>query len=99
MKETKNNFSPLVLNLNTYSHYSLLSSSLSIDQIINFAIKENKKFVCLTDTNLYGAMEFYLKCKKNNLIPIIGLSIIESDNEFVLFAKNKKGYDLSLIHI
>lgn len=104
MKEkNKNNLKPLVLNLNTYSHYSLLNSSLSLDQIIEFALKENKKYVCLSDTNLYGAIEFYLKCKANNLIPIIGLSInsesVENtDYDFVLFAKNKKGY-LNLVKI
>ncbi|MDE5545611.1 MAG: DNA polymerase III subunit alpha [Malacoplasma sp.] len=107
MKEKIKNRSLLVLNINTYSHYSLLSSALSIDKIINFAISQNKKYVCLTDTNLYGAMEFYLKCKKNKLIPVIGLSInipisIENNNDknydFVLYAKNKKGY-LNLVKI
>ncbi|BAC43989.1 DNA polymerase III subunit alpha [Malacoplasma penetrans] len=104
MKEkNKNNLTPLVLNLNTYSHYSLLSSSLSLDQIIEFAINEEKKYVCLTDTNLYGVIEFYLKCKDKNLMPVIGLSInsqlIENTKyDFVLFAKNKKGY-LNLVKI
>lgn len=91
MKE-KNKFSPLILNINTYSHYSLLSSSLSINQIIDFAKQQNKKYVALTDVNLYGAMDFYLKAKKANLIPVIGLSLEYKNNVFVVYAKNKDGY-------
>lgn len=96
MKEKKLN--PLILNINTYSHYSLLSSALSIDQIIDFALSENKKYVALTDNNLYGAMDFYLKCKKKNLIPVIGLSLNFLNNDFVIYAKNKNGY-INLVKI
>ncbi len=96
MKEMNTN--PLILNLNTYSHYSLLSSSLSIDQIINFAIEQNQKYVALSDVNLYGAMDFYLKCKKNNLIPVIGLDVFVSNKNFLVFAKNYNGY-LNLVKI
>ncbi len=107
MKEKIKNNNLLVLNINTYSNYSLLSSALSIDKIIDFAISQGKNYVCLTDINLYGAMEFYLKCKKNNLIPVIGLSVsifFDPENkenkkyDFVLYAKNKKGY-LNLVKI
>lgn len=82
----------LILNLNTYSHYSLLSSSLSIDQIIEFAKNNNKKYVALSDENLYGAMDFYLKAKKNNLMPVIGLSIKNQVDDFIVYAKNNNGY-------
>lgn len=83
---------PLILNLNTYSHYSLLSSSLSIDDIILFAKNNNQKYVALTDTNLYGAIEFYNKSMENNLIPVLGLDIIYKTLNIILFIRDDVGY-------
>lgn len=91
MKENNKNL-PLAINLNTYSHYSLLSSTLSIQQIIDFAIENKMQYVSLTDTNLYGVMEFYLKAKEHNLIPVIGLDIFYSNTNLVVYAKNTNGY-------
>ncbi|MBP5256858.1 MAG: DNA polymerase III subunit alpha [Mycoplasma sp.] len=68
-------------------------SSMSIDDIINYAIKNKQKYVCLTDfKNMYGAMEFYNKAHTNNLIPIIGLHITYEGDEVYLIAKNITGY-------
>ena len=53
-----------LINLNVHSYYSLLSSSLSIDKIISFAISNNQEYVCMVDKNvMYGAFEFYKKAK------------------------------------
>lgn len=90
MKELNNKL--LVSNLNTYSHYSLLSSTLSVDDIIDFAINNNQQYVSLTDTNLYCAIEFYKKATKNNLKPIIGLDISYQEFNLIIFAKNFDGY-------
>ena len=67
---------------------SLLSSLIKIDDLINFAIKNNIKNLAITDDSMYGVLEFYLKCKKNNIKPIIGLEIAD----IVLYAINYQGY-------
>ena len=67
---------------------SLLSSLIKIDDLINFAIKNNIKSLAITDDSMYGVLEFYLKCKKNNIKPIIGLEIAD----IVLYAINYQGY-------
>ena len=54
------------------SNYSLLSSLLTIDDIISFAIKNNMQSIAISDTNMYGTMEFIKKCEKNEIKPIIG---------------------------
>lgn len=90
MKE--NNKQVIVSNINTFSHYSLLSSTLSVDDIINFAIQNNQNYVSLTDNNLYCAIEFYKKAKNNNLKPIIGLDINYYGNNIIIIAKNFDGY-------
>ncbi len=67
---------------------SLLSSLIKIDDLINFAIKNNIKSLAITDDSMYGVLEFYLKCRKNNIKPIIGLEIAD----IVLYAINYQGY-------
>ena len=78
--------------------YSLLSSLIKIDDLIEFANKYNIKSLTITDNNLCGVIEFYNKCIKNNIKPIIGLELYIKDVNLVLYAKNYKGY-LNLIKI
>ena len=83
----------MFVNLITKSYYSILLSTISIDQIINFAIKNKQQYVSLIDKNvMYGAIEFYTKAKKNNLKPIIGLNLVLNNNEIYLIALNYDGY-------
>ncbi|MCF0218038.1 MAG: DNA polymerase III subunit alpha [Malacoplasma sp.] len=105
MKDKQNSL--LALNLLTSSCYSLLDSTLSIDKIINFAFENKKEYVCLADNNLFGALEFYTKCQKNNLKPVLGLKVeayfdtisqLKKECCFYVFAKNYLGY-LNLIKI
>lgn len=92
----KDNF--IVPNLNTYSSYSLLSSTVNFQNIIDFAIKNNIKYVAITDVNLYGAFEFYKLSLKNSLKPIIGLDVSYNNFNFLIYAKNFDGFK-SLIKI
>ena len=74
------------------SNYSLLSSMLKIDDIISYAVDNNLPKIALTDTNMYGAMEFIKKCKSKNIEPIIGLHILCDDFSIILLAKDYDGY-------
>ncbi|MGL5591221.1 MAG: DNA polymerase III subunit alpha [Mycoplasmoidaceae bacterium] len=80
------------ININTHSYYSLLESTLSIDDIISFAIQNNQKHVFLTDSNLYGSIEFYNKAIEKNLIPIIGLDIFYFNKQLIIFPTSNEGY-------
>ena len=81
------NYAPLWIK----TDYSILSSLIKIDDLINELSLFNIKACSICDDNLYGVMEFYNKCKKNNIKPIIGLEI-NLDGTFLLYAKNYKGY-------
>lgn len=83
---------PIIANLNTSSYYSILKSSLSIDDIILKAIENKQEFVSLADDNLYGAIEFYKKAIANGLKPVLGLKIKYQNDEIIIFAKNYLGY-------
>ena len=72
--------------------YSLLKSLIKIDDLINFLVKKNITACAICDDNLYGVLEFYTKCKNNNIKPIIGLSVYIDDNNIYLYAKNYSGY-------
>ncbi len=71
--------------------YSILSSLIKVDDLINELSLFNIKACAICDDNLYGVMEFYHKCKKNNIKPIIGLEV-NLEYTILLYAKNYKGY-------
>lgn len=88
------------IHLHVYSAYSLLTSTASVPELIENAKKKGFSALALTDRNvMYGTIEFYKLCKKNNIKPIIGLTVdIESEmteNQsfpLVLLAENEKGF-------
>ncbi len=71
---------------------SLLKSLIKIDDLILFLMKNNIKACAIVDENLFGVLDFYLKCKKNNIKPLLGLSILLNNQEIYLYAKNYLGY-------
>lgn len=71
--------------------YSILSSLIKIDDLINKLTSLDISSCAICDDNLFGAMEFYNKCKSNGIKPIIGLEINLSF-PVLLYAKNYKGY-------
>lgn len=74
------------------SNYSLLSSLLKIDDIVEYAVSNNISSIALSDINMYGVMEFIKKCQNKKIKPIVGLHILLDEFEIVLFAKNYDGY-------
>ena len=74
------------------SNYSLLSSLITIDDLVNYAISHNIPSIALCDINMYGVMEFIKKCQKNRIKPIISQQINLDDFSICLFVKNYDGY-------
>lgn len=81
-----------MINLNVKSNYSLLSSMLKIDEIIDFSISQGNDICVLCDNNMYGVMEFYKKCKDKNIKPVIGLELSLENYKLYVFAKDYDGY-------
>ena len=94
-------------HLHVHSHYSLLDGLTKIDELIEKAKTDGCSALALTDHGvMYGVIEFYQKCKKAGLKPIIGVEAylapvsrfdknIKSDERnyhLVLLAKNQTGY-------
>ena len=77
------------LNIKT-SNY-LLKSMVQIKDLIKATKDNNFKALGLADNNMYGSLEFYNLCLKNNIKPIIGLEVSIPD-KILLYAKNYEGY-------
>ncbi|RSK28141.1 DNA polymerase III subunit alpha [Bacillus sp. HMF5848] len=90
------------VHLHVHSCYSLLSSSIRIEQLVKACIDKNFSAVAITDENvMYGAVPFYKACVKQGIKPIIGLTLSVADEwksdakqsyPLVLLAKNNIGY-------
>ena len=77
------------LNIKTCN--SFLKSMIKIDDLIKVAKEHNIKALTITDDNMYGVIEFYNTCTKNDIKPIIGLEINVS-SKIILYAMNYDGY-------
>ena len=95
-------------HLHLHSEYSLLDGACRIDDIVKKAVELNQPFVAVTDHGvMYSSIEFYKKCKKAGIKPIIGCEVYVarrsmSDKEtkedrypyhLILLCENYKGYE------
>ena len=79
--------------LQVKTSYSILESLNHIPKLVTKAKELGYTSLAITDTNnMFGVMEFYLECKKNNIKPIIGIELKINDSKILLYAKNKDGY-------
>lgn len=78
--------------LNIKTHNYLLHSMIKTDELIMFAKEHQLKYLTITDNNMFGVMEFYLGCKKNSIIPIIGLEVAVDGLPIILYCMNDNGY-------
>ncbi|OBS61311.1 DNA polymerase III subunit alpha [Enterococcus mundtii] len=83
--------------LYTITSYSLLQSTIRINEYVREAKKLGYQTLAITDKNvLSGAAEFYRVCMNEKIQPIIGLNLTylfgERHYELLLYAKDRIGY-------
>ncbi|MFH0779304.1 MAG: DNA polymerase III subunit alpha [Parcubacteria group bacterium] len=91
--------------LHVHTEYSLLDGLAKISDLVNKAKEDGMAALAITDHGvMYGAIEFYKKCKDAGLKPIIGLEAYvvenrkrkeigdENRHHLILLAKNNDGY-------
>ncbi len=91
---------------NVKSAYSLLQSTVTIDDYIALAKKYGYQSIGLADVNvLHGVYEFYKKAKKADIKPLIGMTLklpgtyqTDVDQNYLLYALDYEGY-LALIEL
>ena len=86
------------VHLKLHTEYSLLEGVGKIDEYVKRAGELGINALAITDTSMFGAIEFFKKCKNAGIKPIIGLEIfldgLEKVGEYslTLLAKNQNGY-------
>ena len=85
--------------LHTITSYSLLSSTIRIQEYVQVAQKLGYQTLAIADVNvLHGVVEFYEACQQAKIRPIIGLTLeytvepSETPASLLLFAKDFLGY-------
>ncbi|MBU1987499.1 DNA polymerase III subunit alpha, partial [Patescibacteria group bacterium] len=85
-------------HLHNHSHYSLLDGVVKIDELIKATKEDGQTALALTDHGvMYGVIEFYQKCKKAGIKPIIGLEAYVAPNS--RFDKNAKSDEKNYYHL
>ena len=89
--------SPFV-HLHLHSQYSLLDGAIRFDDLIAKAKEHNAPAIAVTDHgNMFGAAEFYLKCKKAGVKPIIGCELYLAPES--RFSRDAKGISDAAYHL
>src|SRR5690554_6277559 len=77
----------------TKSVYTLLKSSLRIEEYVKKAKQYGMKSIALTDEeNVYGLIKFYQACIKYDIKPLLGITIFINNTPLILLAKTNIGY-------
>lgn len=86
------------VHLKLHTEYSLLEGVGKIEEYLDRAKKLDIKQLAVTDTAMFGVVEFYEKAFKKGIKPIIGLEIFmdgffsEGEYSLTLLARNQTGY-------
>ncbi|MBF0193259.1 MAG: DNA polymerase III subunit alpha [Magnetococcales bacterium] len=101
------------IHLHVHSGYSLLNSTIRVEDLIARAAKENMPALALTDQgNLFAAVQFFSGCMKAGIKPILGAQVYvvadhtdttvredkEIREELVLLCRNNQGW-LNLLEL
>ncbi len=85
-------------HLHVHSEYSILQSSVRLDDLVKKAVSCRMQSIALTDHFvMHGAINFYKKALESGIKPIIGMELIVCDNNYlpyniILLAKGFEGY-------
>jgi len=87
----------MFIHLRVHSVYSLLESSVKIEELIGLCLQNKMPAVAVTDSgNLFGSLEFAEYAASRGIQLIIGCNIIvrhlEQNLSILLLAKNEQGY-------
>ncbi len=64
------------VHLHNHTHYSILDAVVNVKELVGAAVQDKQKAIALTDHGvMFGTIEFYEECKKNNIKPIIGCEV------------------------
>ncbi|MEI6305505.1 MAG: PHP domain-containing protein, partial [Deltaproteobacteria bacterium] len=85
-------------HLHLHTQYSLLDGAIRIKNLIAKAKEYRMPALAITDHgNMFGAVEFYLKCREAGIKPIIGCEVYLAPDS--RFSKDAKGISEAAYHL
>jgi DNA polymerase-3 subunit alpha len=95
---SENSPSAPFVHLHLHTQYSLLDGANRLEDLVAKAQETNMPAMAITDHgNMFGAVEFYLKCKKAGIKPIIGCELYLAPDS--RFSKDAKGISDAAYHL
>lgn len=86
------------VHLHVHTQYSLLDGAIRIGDLVKKAVEYGMPAVALTDHgNMFGAIEFYLKCQSAGIRPIVGCEVYLAPES--RFSKDAKGIGEASYHL
>jgi DNA polymerase-3 subunit alpha len=86
------------VHLHVHTQYSLLDGAIRIGDLVKKAVEFGMPAVALTDHgNMFGAIEFYLKCQSAGIKPLIGCEVYLAPGS--RFVKESKGIGDAAHHL
>src|SRR6056300_130525 len=88
----------MLISLRNYSNYSICESNIKVEDLVDFATKNNFNAIGLTDYKLLsGSLEFSIKCQKAGIQPIIGIDVdykssLDHFTRVTLLSKSEEGF-------
>lgn len=77
-------------HIHLHTDYSLLDGAIGIDRLVSFGKKNDFKALAITDHgNIFGAVKFFQKCKKEGIKPILGMEAYLTEDAGIKDAANK----------
>ncbi|MDA9231559.1 PHP domain-containing protein, partial [Rickettsiales bacterium] len=84
------------IHLRNHSSYSLCEGSIRIEELIEYAKNNKVPAISICDKhNMFGALEFSIKCKKDNIQPIISCQIRLDINEALNNGQHLSALDIN----
>lgn len=68
-------------HLHLHTEFSMLDGAARVEQVVQAAAADGMPAIAITDHgNMYGVLDFYAACNKNNIKPIIGIEAYMAAN-------------------
>ncbi|KAB0670371.1 DNA polymerase III subunit alpha [Oryzomonas sagensis] len=89
---------PPFVHLHLHTQYSLLDGAIRVEDLVHKAEDYHMPALAITDHgNMFGAVEFYLKCQKAHIKPILGCEVYLAPES--RFSKEARGISDAAYHL
>ena len=81
------------VHLHVNSEFSFLKGASHVEDLVKTVAANGQRAFAITDMNtLSGVPEFYMRCRKHGIKPILGAELTSEEGNIVVLAKNHRGF-------